>query len=137
VPEITGVLETSLYVKDPAESAEFYRRIFGFDTLFAEERAVGLSVTGRNVLLLFRKRGTLEPHATERGVIPPHDGDGNLHLAFAVPDGSLDDWEARLRDNDVEIESHYEWQRGGKSVYFRDPDGHVIELVTPGCWTIY
>ena len=27
--------------------------------------------------------------------------------------------------------------RGGHSVYFRDPDGHLIELVTPGCWQIY
>lgn len=26
---------------------------------------------------------------------------------------------------------------GGESVYVRDPDGHSVELVTPGLWAIY
>jgi len=27
--------------------------------------------------------------------------------------------------------------RGGHSIYFRDPDGHLLELATPGLWAIY
>lgn len=27
--------------------------------------------------------------------------------------------------------------RGGCSVYFRDPDGHLLELATPGVWINY
>jgi hypothetical protein len=26
---------------------------------------------------------------------------------------------------------------GGASLYSRDPDGHLLELITPGCWAIY
>ena len=25
----------------------------------------------------------------------------------------------------------------GNSVYFRDPDGHLLELATPGLWWVY
>ncbi|PYU59508.1 MAG: glyoxalase, partial [Acidobacteria bacterium] len=29
------------------------------------------------------------------------------------------------------------WELGGWSLYFRDPDRHLIELATPGTWSIY
>ncbi|MEP7038442.1 MAG: glyoxalase, partial [Acidobacteriota bacterium] len=35
------------------------------------------------------------------------------------------------------IESKVKWERGGTSIYFRDPDKHLLELATPGLWTIY
>ena len=46
----------------------------------------------------------------------------------------LESWEKRLAEHGVEIESRARWTRGGRSVYFRDPDGHSLELVTPGTW---
>ena len=136
-PAIDGVLETALYVDDVARSVGFYRDLLEFEVLFQSERGAGLSVEGRQVLLLFKKGGTLDPISTDRGIIPPHDGDGNLHMAFSIPAGALDPWEERLRGKGIEIESRYHWERGGYSLYFRDPDGHLIELVTPGCWSIY
>ena len=136
-PPITGVLETALYVEDVKRSVAFYAELMEFDLLFQSERAAGLSVEGRQVLLLFRRGGTPEPIRSDRGTIPPHDGAGNLHMAFAIPADALEPWEARLEAKGVDIESRYHWERGGHSLYFRDPDGHLIELVTPGCWSIY
>ena len=43
-------------------------------------------------------------------------------------------WEARLGEFDVAIEGRTNWPRGGISIYFRDPDGHLLELATPGLW---
>ena len=71
------------------------------------------------------------------GTIPPHDGSGPIHVCFAVNTEDLPEWEARLAEHDIPIEGRVTWPPGGKSVYFRDPDGHMLELMTPGTWRIY
>jgi len=134
---VTGVLETSIYVDDVARSAEFYRRVFGFEQMEGDHRFCALSVAGRGVFLIFKKGGSVQPVQLPGGVLPPHDGYGQQHYAFSVPEADLDAWEQKLVENGVAIESRVDWPRGGRSIYFRDPDGHVGELVTPGCWAIY
>jgi catechol 2,3-dioxygenase-like lactoylglutathione lyase family enzyme len=37
-------------------------------------------------------------------------------------------------DFGIAIEGRTNWRRGGISIYFRDPDGHLLELATPGLW---
>ena len=134
---VTGILETALHVEDVMRSREFYQNIFGFPVLEGDERFCALNVADRQVLLLFKKGGSTTPMAVPGGIIPPHGGDGNLHFAFAIPAADLSAWEARLREQGVAIESRVHWARGGESIYFRDPDGHLGELVTPGNWAIY
>jgi catechol 2,3-dioxygenase-like lactoylglutathione lyase family enzyme len=91
-----------------------------------------MNAGGATVLLLFKRGSTTEGLQSPTGWIPPHDGAGPVHLAFAVED--LNPWEAHLPAHGVTIESRVEWDRGGASIYFRDPDGHSIELVTRGTW---
>ncbi len=131
MPKLDRVLETSLYVADPVRSAEFYRAIFGFEIIETYDRLVAMSVEGKQVLLLFRKGGSKDLPLT------PHDGDGQLHLAFAIAAADLDDWESWLANHQIVIDEKKNWERGGASLYFRDPDGHLLELVTPGVWSIY
>jgi catechol 2,3-dioxygenase-like lactoylglutathione lyase family enzyme len=71
------------------------------------------------------------------GSIPPHDGSGPVHIAFSIAADALRAWEARLKEADITIEGRTTWPRGGTSVYFRDPDGHLVELATPGLWQGY
>ena len=137
MPSLTGVLETALYVDDLERSIQFYRTIFNFDSLVSDQRFCALNVSARQVLLLFKKRASLQQAQIPGGTIPPHDGDGNLHLAFSIPAAELESWEEWLEKNQVPIESKVRWDRGGLSLYFRDPDHHLIELVTPGCWAMY
>jgi catechol 2,3-dioxygenase-like lactoylglutathione lyase family enzyme len=60
-----------------------------------------------------------------------------LHVAFAIDADALAPWEAHLGTNDIAIEGRTDWPRGGKSIYFRDPDNHLLELATPGLWPNY
>ena len=131
------VLETALYVDDLAGARDFYTRVLGAAVLLDTPRLVALSVAGRSVLLLFQRGATLEPLPTPGGVVPPHGALGVQHLAFAVAADALDAWRAHLRDSGTAIESEVTWPRGGTSLYLRDPDGHSVELVTPGLWATY
>jgi catechol 2,3-dioxygenase-like lactoylglutathione lyase family enzyme len=134
---VGGILETALYVADLPRSAEFYRRLFGFDTLLDTERQVALNVAGRDVLLLFLQGATDQPLAMPGGVIPPHNGSGQNHLAFSIAAGDVEPWKGRLASKGVAVESVVIWPGGATSLYFRDPDGHLVELITPGFWSIY
>ncbi len=136
MPSVSGVLETSLYVADLERSAAFYERIFGFTVLTFDDRLCAFNVAGRQVLLLFRK-GKVEAIPTGGGLIPAHQGGGRLHMAFAIGAEEVEPWKEWLARNEVAIESEVAWPRGGSSLYFRDPDGNLIELAAPGIWSIY
>jgi catechol 2,3-dioxygenase-like lactoylglutathione lyase family enzyme len=137
MPKLAGVIETALYVDDLARSIAFYRDILGLAALNQDTRFAAFDVGGRSVLLLFKRGATLETVHLPGGTIPPHDGHGPLHIAFAVTADELQAWEARLAEQGVAIEARTAWPRGGHSIYFRDPDDHLLELVTPGVWAIY
>jgi catechol 2,3-dioxygenase-like lactoylglutathione lyase family enzyme len=130
-PRSEGILESSLYVNDLAGSARFYEKIFGFRIISDfEERGCAMHAGSRQVLLLFKKGGS-------RLIKSAHDGDGELHVAFAIPASELASWEAWLAENGIAVEEKRTWELGGQSVYFRDPDRHLIEIATPGVWSIY
>jgi catechol 2,3-dioxygenase-like lactoylglutathione lyase family enzyme len=138
--QVGGILETALYVSDIKRAAEFYRRLFGFPTLLESERLVALDVSGRSVLLLFPEGGTTEPFPVPGGVgvIPPHGGArGGYHFAFAIDSEDVEAWQGRLESEGVAVESIVIWPSGAKSLYFRDTDGNLAELITPGFWSIY
>ena len=130
-PETQGILESSLYVTDVVRSAQFYEKIFGFRVISDfESRGCAMRAGNRQVLLLFQKGGS-------RAIQSPHHGDGELHIAFAITAPELPLWEAWLAQNGIPVEEKRTWDLGGQSLYFRDPDRHLIEIATPGVWSVY
>lgn len=137
-PTLHGVLETAVYVDDLARAVAFYRDVLGLTPLAGDAtRFQAFDSGAQRVLLLFKRGATLVPTPVPGGVIPPHDGHGPQHLALAIGAGDYDAWRERLAARQVVIEEESRWPRGGRSLYFRDPDGHLLELVTPGIWPIY
>jgi len=130
-PKTDGILESSLYVSDVPRSVRFYQETLGFAVISEfGGRGCAMQAGPRQVLLLFRK-------GASRAISSPHDGDGELHLAFAIATAELPHWESWLEQCGIAIEEKRRWDEGGQSLYFRDPDRHLIELATPGTWSIY
>ena len=133
-PPVARVLETSLYVDDLARAEAFYCGLFGFEVLLRDERMCALAVPGRQVLLLFRRGGSTAPSHTPYGDIPPHDARGAQHLCFSITHDDVAAWQAYLTERGVALESRLDWPKRATSLYFRDPDGHSIEVGTTGLW---
>jgi catechol 2,3-dioxygenase-like lactoylglutathione lyase family enzyme len=130
-PKTEGILESSLYVNDVARSARFYEKIFGFRVISDfGERGCAMEAGTHQVLLLFAK-------SASRAIQTLHYGDGELHLAFAIRAEELTTWEDWLAENGISVEEKRTWELAGQSIYFRDPDRHLIEIATPGVWSIY
>jgi catechol 2,3-dioxygenase-like lactoylglutathione lyase family enzyme len=137
-PAINGVLETALYVDDLPRAKKFYQEVLGFRLMKGDGvRFQAFDDGAGRVLLLFKRGGTQVPVEAPGIIIPPHDGSGPQHVGFAISAESYEPWKARLIALGITIESEGDWPRGGKSLYFRDKDGHLLELITPGIWDVY
>ncbi|OAG06202.1 uncharacterized protein CC84DRAFT_1164521 [Paraphaeosphaeria sporulosa] len=113
---------------------------------------------GDTTLLLFQLGQTSTDIVSTSGTIPghgpteqilnylcpksgkPNDTSATLkqHFCVAVSDlAQVDAWEKHLRDVNVKILGVNNWERGGKSVYFEDLDGHIGEVASRGTWPHY
>ncbi len=127
---IEVLVETGIYADDLEEAEEFYGGILGL-LLVAKEsgRHVFFRVGEASMLLVFRPESTLQGDH-----LPAHGARGPGHFALGIPAADLDSWRAHLRAHGVPIEHEESWPQGAHSLYFRDPAGNSVELITPGLW---
>jgi catechol 2,3-dioxygenase-like lactoylglutathione lyase family enzyme len=128
--QATRIVESALYVDDLALAQRFYGQVMGLK-LHSELSGRHLFFhCGDGMLLVFN------PEATSKssGDIPTHGAFGPGHVAFAIEEDGLPSWREQLRQHGVAIEAEIAWPSGGRSIYFRDPAGNSVELVTPMIW---
>ncbi len=108
--------------RDKEEAGRFYARMFGL----AYDGPVGyfapIKIPSQSVTLDFDTWESLQP----------------LHYAFKVSEAEFDEIFARIREAGLVYGSEpgapenmqiNHWN-GGRGVYFRDPSGHLLELLT-------
>ena len=111
---VIRLLETALYVADLDRSCDFYERVLGLGPDVGttakkenQKRFRSLQIPGGQVLLLFPKGSATTTAVLPGGTIPPHDGNGRLHLAFAISAAEVDAW--RERFNRTAYQSKARW----------------------------
>ena len=127
-PQITGILETVLYVADIDRAEQFYRDVVALTPIGKDPGRHVFFRVGSGVLLLFRAERT-----RRSGSLPPHGADGEIHVCFTTSPTEYDTWKQRIRDHGITIEKETEWP-AGRSFYFRDPDGNLLELANADIW---
>ena len=126
---IQHLVEAALYVDDLDQAEAFYRDVLGLELIGKEPGRHVFFRVGQGVLLIFN------PESTQKGgLFPSHGTSGPGHAALGISADSVDFWRSRLREHGVQIEKETTWPKGGRSLYFRDPVGNSVELVTPGVW---
>jgi catechol 2,3-dioxygenase-like lactoylglutathione lyase family enzyme len=142
MPNVNGLLEAGLFVENLSRARDFYQQVIGLEKLRESEAGCVFVVAKRQLLLLVSHEKARVSSKTPGGEVPPcMSGTGATlgagHIAFAVAEAELDAWRTRLDSQGVEVLSEVAWEGGGRSLYFRDPDGHLLELATPGLWGLH
>ena len=127
--EIKKIKETCLYVTELERTRQFYQGKLGLNVIGEVKGRHIFFRAGASVLLCF-----VPEVSKKKGKLPPHFGSGQLHLAFEVTREEYEGWKEKIQRSGIPIEQEYDWGRGFKSFYFRDPDQHLLEVVMEGMW---
>jgi glyoxylase I family protein len=130
---LRGLHHLTAICRDLRRTTTFYRDVLGLtlvgdavndDDPGARHFWFGFGDTARSTLVSFLEYPDMEPGQV--GVGATH------HFAFLVESGEeLDAWWQYLRESGVQCSDVFE-REGFRSLYLRDPDGHIVELATRG-----
>lgn len=131
---IEGILETALYAADLDAAEAFYENVLGLEKIARSGNRHVFFRCGPGVLLIFNPEETAKPPAPDSLQVPPHGTNGKGHACFKVSGDYLDEMARKLKAAGIGIESEVHWPQGGRSIYFRDPDGNSLECAEAKIW---
>lgn len=122
--ELERLDHVALTVSDVDHSIEWYRDVLGLEHVHEEEwgRNPAFLTSGSTGVALFPARGPDPPPMGHP------DGLAMWHLAFRADRRNFDAARKEFGARDI----HYSFSDHGiaHSIYFHDPDGHLIEITT-------
>jgi catechol 2,3-dioxygenase-like lactoylglutathione lyase family enzyme len=152
-PPPTHILETALDVLDLNTSVSFYKDILNLTPFLHTPRMAAFALSNTTLLVFQLGLIASDSHPTAKDTIPGHGpsedvlnllqtagGKSELkqHYCLAVSSkAEVQEWEQHFEKEGVKVLGTMDWERGGRSVYFADPDGHVGEIASRGIWAHY
>lgn len=129
--KIKKVVETCIYCSDLQSMKNVYVRILGLSVIQEEQDRLIFLKAGKSMLLIFDPMQT----RTNNGSLPVHGAltpPSSIHFAMEIEEQEYHASKQLLASNKIAIEKEVNWDSQAKSIYFRDPAGNLVELITPG-----
>ncbi len=118
--QVQGLNHITFSVSEIERSLAFYQRALKAKLLFREGATAYLDLGG--VWIALNEQRDTPPNERSRAY---------THVAFTISPADGEDWEARLTKQGVSIlPGRARTPEEGLSLYFTDPDGHLLELHT-------
>ncbi|MDQ4101110.1 MAG: VOC family protein [Thermoproteota archaeon] len=133
--KIKKVIETCIYSSDLGSMKKFYTGILGLSVVQEERDKLIFLRAGNSMLLIFNPARTL----SDNGGLPCHGAltpPSSIHFAMEIEKQEYHASKQILVGNNIDIEKEVSWNNDVKSIYFRDPAGNLVELITPGGWPV-
>jgi catechol 2,3-dioxygenase-like lactoylglutathione lyase family enzyme len=130
------IVETCIYSPDLKIMKDFYVNRLGLDLISEEERRHVFLKAGKSMLLVFNPENT---SLATNNTFPTHGActsPSSIHFALEIEQAGYEAAKNLLVQNKIAIEKEMSWGSGGKSIYFRDPAGNLVEIVTKGQWPV-
>ena len=122
---------------------DFYVNILGLEFVSEEKDRYVFLKAGQSMLLIFNPNKTLAnadvsnisstTHLPAHGAFAPP---SIIHFALEIEKQNYDNAKQMLKEKNIKIENEVTWNKGTNSIYFRDPVGNLIEIITPGSWPV-
>jgi catechol 2,3-dioxygenase-like lactoylglutathione lyase family enzyme len=122
--QLDGIDHVALAVRDVEEAAKWYADVLGFEQRY-EGMWDGIPTfigKGNTAIALFPARGGDSKPAARTGEIRM------LHLAFRADRNGFLSAQEELKRRGIKFE--FQDHEISRSIYFRDPDGHELEITT-------
>ena len=131
--KFSKIMETCIYSSDLKEMKEFYQDKLGLELVSEEMGRHVFFKVGKNMLLIFNPKVTMHEKETKHGAITPPSMN---HFALEIKKDDFHTIKMDILNKNIEIEKEVTWKNGGLSIYFRDPAGNLVEIITDNFWPI-
>jgi catechol-2,3-dioxygenase len=122
---------------------DFYINILGLEFVSEEEDRHVFLKAGQSMLLIFNPNKTLAnnniSNRSSSTQLPIHGAfapPSIIHFALEIEKQNYDNAKYILNEKNIKIEKEVIWEKGTNSIYFREPAGNLVEIITQDSWPV-
>jgi len=116
-----GLTHVAVAVKDVERTMKFYTCIFGMEVMYHEKKMIQLTTPGNHDILVFEEKSESANLIGQSG--------GVAHIGFRLKRAEdIGEIYSKVVEAGAEIIDRGEFVPGSPYIFFKDPDGYILEV---------